>query len=161
MSVDVKAQVVVRRPRADIAAFMFDPRNDMIWTTGIVASRPLTNGPLRVGSRVERVSRFLGRSFGYQYEVVGLDEDRSVELRVEQPFPMQIRYELEDSTGGTAVAIRARGDAGRFRRPSARLHGAAKHQQGSQQAQTAPRVDAAGLTAFPSRAEDDSREPSE
>jgi hypothetical protein len=38
----------------------------------------------------------------------------SLELKVDRPFPMLVRYELEDATGGTLVAIHARGTPGRF-----------------------------------------------
>lgn len=114
MGIDVQPQVLIRRPRAEVAAFMFDPRNDAIWTTGVVECRPLTEGPLRAGSRVERVVKFLGRRFGYEYEVVAADGERFVEMRVEQPFPMHVRYELEDAPGGTLARIRAQGDATGF-----------------------------------------------
>lgn len=113
MSIDVQPEILIRRPRAQVASFMFEPRNDALWTTGVIECRPLTDGPLRAGARVERVVKFLGRRFGYQYEVVAADE-RSVEMSVEQPFPMQIRYELEDAPEGTRVRIRARGDASGF-----------------------------------------------
>ncbi|MCI0570103.1 MAG: SRPBCC family protein [Myxococcaceae bacterium] len=114
MSVDVSPQVTISRPRDEVAAFMFDPRNDALWTTGVVESRPLTEGLLRTGSRVERVSKFLGRQFGYLVEVTGHTEGRLVEMRVTEPFPMRIRYELEDCADGTVARIRAQGEAGGF-----------------------------------------------
>ena len=123
MGIDVKPQVLIRRPRPEVAAFMFEPRNDTIWTTGVVESRPLTDGPLRTGSRVERITKFLGRRFGYQYEVVAADSERYVEMRVEEPFPMQIRYELEDAPEGTLASIRAQGDATGFFRIAGPLMG--------------------------------------
>jgi hypothetical protein len=116
MATDVRVELLVRRPRADVARFMFDPRNDAVWTTGIVACRPLTDGPLRRGTRVERTARFLGKQFDYEYEVTDADADRFVDMRVEQPFPMQIRYELADAPDGTLVAIHARGEARGFYR---------------------------------------------
>jgi hypothetical protein len=114
MAIDIVTEVRIRRPRAEVAEFMFDPRNDSLWTTGVVESRPLTEGRLRPGSRVDRVSKFLGRRFGYQYEVSAAEGDRSVEIRVAEPFPMQIRYELEDAAGGTLARIRASGEAEGF-----------------------------------------------
>jgi hypothetical protein len=114
MATDVRVEVLVERVRADVARFMFDPANDVAWTTGIVACRPLTEGPLRAGSRVERTARFLGKRFDYQYEVTDADADRFVDMRVEQPFPMHVRYELTDAPGGTLVAIHARGEARGF-----------------------------------------------
>jgi hypothetical protein len=114
MSIDIQTQVVIRRSRAEVAAFMFDPRNDATWTTGVIECRPLTDGPLRAGSRVERVVKFLGRQFGYLYEVSAADADRFVQMHVTQPFPMQVRYELEDVPEGTLARIRAQGDATGF-----------------------------------------------
>jgi hypothetical protein len=114
MGIDVHPQVVINRPRAEVAAYMFDPRNDKVWTTGVVASKPLTEGPLRTGSKVERTSRFLGREFGYVYEVTATDGASFVEMTVTQPFPMQIRYQLQDTPTGTLTSIRAQGDATGF-----------------------------------------------
>ena len=124
MSVDVASEIVIFRPRAAVAAYMFDPRNDANWTSGVIESRPLQEGRLGKGSRVERISKFLGRRFGYTYEVVQADDDRLVEMSVTKPFPMQIRYELEDVPQGTLVRIRARGQAGSFFRVAAPLLGA-------------------------------------
>ena len=115
MSIDVERQVLIKRARAEVAAYMFDPCNDAAWTTGVVESRPLTDGRLRPGSRVERTTKFLRRQFSYVYSVVAADDDRFVDIRVDKPFPMQVRYELEDAAAdGTLARIRARGDAGRF-----------------------------------------------
>ncbi len=117
MAVDVRPVVLVRRPRPEVAAFMFDPANDLRWTGGITASRPAQPGRLREGATVERTARFLGRSFDYGYVVTRAEPDRLVELRVDRPFPMRVTYELADAPDGpdsTVVAIRAAGNPGRF-----------------------------------------------
>ncbi len=114
MAVDVRPVVLVRRPRAEVAAFMFDPANDVNWTGGITSSRPEQPGRLRVGATVVRTAKFLGRTFDYGYVVTREEPDRLVELRVDRPFPMQVTYQLEDAPGGTSVAIRAAGSPGRF-----------------------------------------------
>lgn len=94
---------------------MFDPGNDLRWTGGITASRPARPGLLVEGATVEREARFLGRAFTYGYVVTAYDRDRLVELRVDRPFPMTVRYELADTgDGGTLAAIRATGSPGRF-----------------------------------------------
>ncbi len=121
MSTDVKVETVIARPRPDVAAVMFDPRNDAAWTTGVVAARPLVEGRLHVGSRVERTVKFLGRRFSYQYEVVAAEGDAFVEMTVAQPFPMHVRYELDDVEGGTRATIRATGEARGFFRVAAPL----------------------------------------
>lgn len=114
MAVDVRPSVVIRRPRQEVAAFMFDPANDTRWTGGITASRPDQPGPLREGATVERDARFLGRSFTYGYVVTAHEPDALVELKVERPFPMLVRYELSDHADGTEAAIRSSGSPGRF-----------------------------------------------
>jgi hypothetical protein len=122
MSIDVQAEVEVARPRAEVAAFMFDPRNDAIWTTGVVEVRPEQDGPLRAGVAVERISKFLGRRFGYRIEVTDADSDRFVEMLAREPFEMHVRYELEDGEAGhSTVRIRTSGGGTGFFRMAAPL----------------------------------------
>jgi hypothetical protein len=117
VTVDVRPVVLIHRPRAEVAAFMFDPANDLRWTGGITSSRPDQPGRLHQGSTVVRTAKFLGRTFDYGYIVTRHEPDRLVELTVERPFPMRVRYELADATDAkdaTSVAIHAVGTPGRF-----------------------------------------------
>jgi len=114
MAVDVRPEVLVHRPRAEVAAFMFDPANDLRWTGGITSSRAARPGLLVKGARVERTASFLGRKFRYGYVVTEHTPDRLVEMKVDRPFPMLVRYELQDDPAGTLVAIHAVGAPGRF-----------------------------------------------
>ena len=97
-SVDVRPTTVIQRTPAEVAEFMFDPANDLAWTGGITSSRPEQPGPLREGHSVVRTARFLGRTFDYGYVVTAHQEDRLVEMKVDRPFPMVVRYELTPST---------------------------------------------------------------
>src|SRR5687767_2311850 len=106
MGTDVRVEVEILRPRGDVAAYMFDPTHDAEWTTGVIAVNPLTPGRLHVGSRVERTVKFLGKKFGYQYEVVEAGDD-FVEMTVEQPFPMRVRYQLDGNGEATRASIHA------------------------------------------------------
>jgi len=114
VSVDVRPTVLVQRPRDEVAAFMFDPANDVRWTGGISSSRPAQPGLLVKGATVERTAKFLGRTFDYGYVVTRHEPARLVELKVDRPFPMLVRYELEDAAAGTLVAIHASGAPGGF-----------------------------------------------
>ncbi|WP_373046882.1 hypothetical protein [Vulgatibacter sp.] len=51
MGIDVHPAVLIRRPRADVAALMFDPRHEARWTKGVVSSRPLHPGGPRGTAR--------------------------------------------------------------------------------------------------------------
>src|SRR5664279_5626964 len=115
MGIDVRPEMLVHRPRPDVAAFMFDPANDLAWTGGITTSRPAQPGPLVQGATVERTARFLGRTFTYGYLVTAHEPDRLVEMTVDKPFPMLVRYELDDAEdGATRVAIHSAGTPGAF-----------------------------------------------
>ncbi|HEU5475282.1 MAG TPA: SRPBCC family protein [Actinophytocola sp.] len=114
MAVDVRPSVLVHRSPGEVAAFMFDPANDLRWTGGITSSTPAQPGPLIEGATVERTARFLGRGFTYGYLVTRHEPDRLVELTVDRPFPMTVRYELEAHPDGTTVTIHATGNPGRF-----------------------------------------------
>ena len=100
MTIDVRPAVIISRPRRTVAEYMFDPANDTEWTGGITASRPAQPGRLRVGAVVERDARFLGRTFTYTYTVTDARGDEMIEMTVERPFPMVIRYELADHERG-------------------------------------------------------------
>lgn len=114
MAVDVRPSVLVHRSPAEVAAFMFDPGNDVKWTGGITSSTPAQPGPLVEGATVVRTARFLGRAFTYGYVVAHHEPDRLVELKVDRPFPMTVRYELDEHPDGTQVTIHATGTPGRF-----------------------------------------------
>jgi hypothetical protein len=114
MTVDVHPSVVVHRSPAEVAAFMFDPANDLRWTGGITASTPERPGPLVEGATVVQTARFLGRRFTYGYVVTRHEPDRLVELKVDRPFAMTVRYELDEQPDGTLVTIHATGTPGRF-----------------------------------------------
>jgi hypothetical protein len=76
VAVEVKPSVVVRHSPTEVAAFMFDPANDLRWTSG----NPTQPGPLVEGATVERTARFLGRTFTYGYVVTRHEPNRLVEL---------------------------------------------------------------------------------
>src|SRR3954465_6714822 len=100
MAVDVRPAVLVHRPRGDVAAFMFDPGNDLRWTGGITSSTPAQPGPLVAGGTVKRTARFLGRTFTYGYVVTRHEPDRLVELTVDRPFPMTAPSEPAEPPDG-------------------------------------------------------------
>ena len=113
MAIDVSVELVIKRKLADVAHYMFDPSHDAEWTTGVVASKPLGKGHLKPGMRVRRTVEFVGRRMDYEYKVVAADES-FVEMKVDKPFPMLVRYELEEESKGTVTRIHAKGDPGSF-----------------------------------------------
>ena len=115
MSIDVLAEVHVKRPREEVAAYMSDPANDPHWIGGLREAHLIGEGALREGSRVARVASFMGRKVEYVNEITGLEPGRVLDMHsVKAPFPMHITYTFEDGDGGTVVRNHVRGGGGFF-----------------------------------------------
>ena len=120
VATDVRVEQRIERPRAEVAGYVTDWRNDPTWIKALTGVRLLTEPPLRVGSQVERVANFRGRTIAYVNEVAELEPgSRLVMKSVEGPFPMTVAYEFEAAGDGTLVRIRAQGDATGFYRLAA------------------------------------------
>jgi len=126
MSVDVTVEREIARERAAVAGFVMDPANDTRWIKALDSVRTLGDGPVGPGTRVERIASFLGRRIEYVNEIVELvPGERLVMRSVKAPFPMEVRYELDEAGDGTRMRIRATGDASGFYRVAGPLLGAA------------------------------------
>src|ERR1700756_4273590 len=113
MPIDVSARELIGANREEVAAYATDPLNDPEWIGGIRDARWLTDPPLRVGSRVARVARFMGRRIEYVLEVVEHDPGRLVAMRsVRAPFPMEVTYRFDDAGDGCRASIEIGGEAG-------------------------------------------------
>src|SRR5215216_6377598 len=122
MALDVQVETVVARPREEVAAYLFDWRNDAEWIGGISEARQLGDAHIAVGSRVARVAKFLGKRIEYVNEVVELEPARRLAMRsVKGPFAMRVTYEVEDAGASTRVRLRNEGDAARAYRFAAPL----------------------------------------
>jgi hypothetical protein len=78
---------------------------------------------VRVGSQVEFVARFLGRTLKYTYEFVELIPGERLVMRTQQgPFPMETTYTwVAESAGSTRMTLRNRGEPAGFSKVMAPL----------------------------------------
>ena len=127
MRVDVRTEVEIGRPRADVAAFASDPDTAPRWYENIESVEWKTPRTLAVGARIAFVARFLGRRLAYTYEITTLvPGERLVMSTKEGPFPMETSYEWADTaTGGTHMALRNRGEPSSFGKVVAPIMGRA------------------------------------
>lgn len=106
MSVDAKAEIVIERPRDEVAAVMFNPKCDKLWIGGLKHVFPQSSGMLKKGAKVERVGDFLNRRYSANVLVIADEPGRFVELSSDEPFEMKVKYELSDVDDGTLVRLR-------------------------------------------------------
>ena len=123
MPVDVQTEIVIARPREEVATYACDPDNATAWYQNIKAVEWETPPPLAVGTRLAFVAQFLGRRLAYTYEVRELvPGERFVMSTAQGPFPMETTYTWQDAgDGSTRMTLRNRGEPAGFARATAPL----------------------------------------
>ncbi len=116
--VDVSTEVVIAKPREEVAAYAGNPDNAPEWYVNIKSVDWITPPPMDVGSKLAFVAKFLGRRLAYAYEIVELVPNQRLVMRTsEGPFPMETAYEWESVEGGyTKMTLRNRGAPAGFSR---------------------------------------------
>jgi uncharacterized membrane protein len=116
MPVDVLTETVIGWPVSEVAVYTADPSNAPSWYENIESVELLTEPPLRVGSRMRFVARFLGRTLAYTYEVSELVPGERLVMRTAQgPFPMETTYTWTAvAPDATRMTLRNRGEPAGF-----------------------------------------------
>jgi len=116
MAVDVRTEIVIDRPRAEVAQFTGDPSNAPKWYVNIKAVQWQTAPPIALGSRIAFVAHFLGRQLAYTYEVIDFVPGERLVMRTAQgPFPMETTYTWEAvSESRVRMTLRNRGEPAGF-----------------------------------------------
>jgi hypothetical protein len=113
--VDILSDVVIDRPVAAVSTYAADPDNAPRWYDNIESVEWRTEPPLRVGSVVAFVARFLGRRLAYDYEVVEHKPGVRLVMRTQQgPFPMETIYTWEARGARTCMTLQNRGTPSGF-----------------------------------------------
>jgi hypothetical protein len=122
VAVDVVTEIEIARPRAEVAAYAADPDNTTAWYENIEEVEWRSEPPVRAGSRLGFVARFLGRRLEYTYEIRELvPGERLVMSTSDGPFPMETTYTWEDAGAGTRMTLRNRGEPSGFSRVTGRV----------------------------------------
>jgi uncharacterized membrane protein len=78
--IDVQASVDVQRPIETVFEFVSDLGNAPKWQRGVVESKRLTAGPVRIGTQFQETVRMMGMRFDAQCEVVDLQPPRTLAM---------------------------------------------------------------------------------
>lgn len=111
MKFQIEIATTIRKSRRDIARVMFNPLCDTAWADQVVDVRPLAQGPLQTGASIDRVVRFLGKRYHDATEVVDYEPGRCIEMAVQRPVAMRVRYSLEGIPEGAIVRVCAIGSS--------------------------------------------------
>lgn len=108
----MQSEIVIARPREEVAAFACDPDNAAAWYENIKAVEWESSPSLRVGARIAFVAEFVGRPLSYSYEIRELDDGRRLVMSTDDgPYAMRTTYEFEDADGGgTRMTLRNVGE---------------------------------------------------
>jgi hypothetical protein len=127
VAVDVVTEIVIDRPCAVVADFAGDPTNATAWYANISSVEWRAPPPVRVGSTLDFVARFLGRRLAYTYEVVEhVPGERLVMRTAQGPFPMETTYAWRPvEAGRTRMTLRNQGEPAGFGKVTAPVLAAA------------------------------------
>jgi uncharacterized membrane protein len=111
----IERSIVIDRPLEEVWGFVHEPANDPRWQPTIVESETSPEGPIRAGSRIREVRRFLGVRLEISYEVTGYDPpSRSSVKSVSGPIPFSGSYVFESLDGSTRFTVSGELDAHGF-----------------------------------------------
>ena len=95
--------VMIRRPIADVFAFLADFENIPKWNYAIVETHKVSEGPIGVGTIYRQVRSVPSRS-EERFEVTAHNPPRQLEIQGQLgPFPSRLSYALDAIAEGTRV----------------------------------------------------------
>ena len=108
----IERSIVIARPVDEVWEFVHDATKDALWQTTLAESEKLTDGPMRVGTRVREVRHFLGVRIELTWEVTEYEPNRRSAIRgVSGPVPLTGGYRFEPHDGGTRFTVSGELDA--------------------------------------------------
>jgi uncharacterized protein YndB with AHSA1/START domain len=93
----------LNRPVEHVFAFLMDTSKLTTWQSNLIKSEPLTEGPLRTGSRFREVRRINGKESEIQGEITALEPDRRLETKTMTKPQAMVSYFLDQEHGGTRL----------------------------------------------------------
>ena len=93
----------LNKPVEQVFAFLMDTRKLATWQSNLIKSEPLTEGPLRAGSRFREVRRIQGKEEEIEGEITALEPNRRLETKTVTKPKAVVSYSLDPEHGGTRL----------------------------------------------------------
>ena len=93
----------LNRPIEQVFAFLADTGNLSMWQSNLIKMEPLTEGPLRAGSRFREVRRLGRREAEIQAEITAFEHNKRVETKTVTRPQVTVSYSLDKENGGTRL----------------------------------------------------------
>jgi uncharacterized protein YndB with AHSA1/START domain len=111
--VKVEASVDIKRPIAEVFAYVTDPSRTPEWSSLTLESSLEGGGPIVVGSRIRVIGKFLGRRSESTAEVTQYDPPRKFAMRyISGPVHLELERHLESTGEGTRYRSTIVGESG-------------------------------------------------
>ena len=109
ITIKEKQSILIRVPTEAIFAYMSDLENLNDWSSVIVTARKISDGAVRVGTRVRSTIRFLSRWMEMTFEIVECEANRCLTIKsISGVSPCLFCYQFEPGEdGGTLVSQEA------------------------------------------------------
>jgi hypothetical protein len=102
----VQAQVLIAADQDRVFRFIARPENGPRWQEAAVSTRVTTEGPVRLGSQIEHVGRFLGMRLPTRAIVTVFDPNSAFGYDISSGLsPARMRYRLEPVPQGTQLTL--------------------------------------------------------
>ncbi len=111
----LEVSIVIKRPVEEVFSFVNDPANETLWSSGLVESSQISEGPVGVGTIMREVNRILGKRIENTYEITEYEPNRRYSCKsISGPFPWQGTFTFDLVKGGTKVTMASEFQIGGF-----------------------------------------------
>jgi uncharacterized protein YndB with AHSA1/START domain len=96
----------LNRPVEQVFAFLADTGKVSTWQSNLIELEPLTEGPLRLGSRFREIRRLGRRDSEIQGQVTAFEPNKRLETKTTTKPEVTVSYSFEPENGGTRLRYR-------------------------------------------------------
>jgi len=93
----------LNRPVEQVFAFLADTGKVSTWQSNLIELKPLTEGPLRLGSRFREIRRLGRRDSEIQGQVTAFEPNKRLETKTTTKPEVTVSYSFDPENGGTRL----------------------------------------------------------